>query len=415
MDKNQLRVTKGSIFIYRMFDIAHEIDLKKAQPLLDKKTEGTETTLKRFKLQRDPHRTIIMRDPPLLFTSPEEDLSVTLADNNAFKLKNSLQIKLWDYGVLSICFKLELPSSLNWLDLIKIGSFLDNNAAIDEAAIKRRDQIVQLILPALKQPYAHSTYEDYLTYVIEDVTLGDTNFPSAVDPTGINNKLTDPLVLVKTAPVAELIFFEPEVQLSETTKKSLESTILQYSRQDLLMFDWNSALILDFTGKNDYQDSADLLEFSLSQLLELRVYDQLLDEKLDILYTSMEDKINVQEPNFYTELAGEASQLYIEFSDFFDKIDNSLKTVGDIHLAKVLKAADKKFGFDEFKRTMFRKMDTLANISKLLQDRIDSEIQKSNAKISHRQEFIIILLIFLECIPLFYEWTPKIIEFFNGK
>lgn len=412
MEKEQLIVTKGSIFIYRVFDIAHEIDLKKAQPLLEKKTSDTsEITLKKFKLQRDPHRTIIMRDPPLVFTATEEEVSINFSQELSFKLKNSIEIKLWDYGVLSICFKLDLPPNLVWTNLIKIGAMLDNNATIDEVAQKRRDQITGLIASALKHPYSHNIYEDYLTYVVEEVT---TVLPSAVDPNGEVVKITDPLVLVKSAPVAELIFFEPEVRLSESTQKSLESTILQYSRKDLLLFDWNSALIVDFTGKQDYQDSADVLEFSLSQLLELRVYDHLLDDKLDILYTSMEERDTaLKQPNFYAAIAEEAGQMYIEFSDFFDKIETSLKTVGDIHLAKILRTADKKFAFDELKRSMSRKMDTVANISKLLQDKIDSEIHKSNAKISHRQEFIIILLILLECIPLFFEWWPKIVRFIN--
>lgn len=384
------------MFVYRIYDVAHEIKLKEAQKLL---TLGQ--NLQKLSLQRDLHRTIVFRDAPLRFNlEGQENFSFTLSDQK-IDLSAKIEAKMWDYGVLSICFKFPLES-LSWQHLVELGAKLDNNPQIDELAKRRRDEIVKEIKPALVGGFSSSIEEDYVTYIIEEALIGSDE-----------RSLKCPLEMLYGANIAELLLFEPKKKLSESTRKSIESSFMQYAETDLLVFDWNSSLIVDFAEDKEYRDYADLLEFSLTQLLELRVYDQLLDEKLDELYNSMEKGEYKRVTNFYSALSEEASELYIEFNDFFDKIDNSLKTIGDVHLAKVLKGADKKFGFNELKNTMYRKMETLANICKLLQDKVDSQAQEQNTKISHRLELTIIILILVEVIPLVWSWIPKIKDYLS--
>src|SRR5690606_20436175 len=126
----------------------------------------------------------------------------------------------------------------------------------------------------------------------------------------------------------------------------------------------------------------DLIEFSLAQLLELRIYDQRLDEQLDELYDSMEHKQYAQVTDFYSQMSDESGRLYMEFSDFFDKLDNSIKTVVDFYLAKVLRSADKRFGFDELKKSMSRKIDSLRELSSMGQDKVDSLIDEQRNQLS---------------------------------
>lgn len=399
-----IKIKKGWIFAYRVFDIAHEIDLKSAQNLLEQNQ-----TIRRFKLQKDPHRTIIMRDAPLTMSSGEETFVVKLDSSNEKNLKAQVDCKLWDYGVISLCFKIEVPENMSWKELVTVGSILDGDSVIDELAQKRREEITKQITPALKNPFNHTTFEDYTTYIIEEADEVSTKEPKEGVETSVE-KMKDPNDLLKKVGVSELILAEPNRVLSDSMKKAILGNALQYTKKDLLILDWNAALVVDFTKEKEYQDYADIIEFSITQLLELRIYDQLLDEKLDALYTSMEKKQHKEIGEFYSALAEEAGQLYIEFSDFFEKIDNSLKTLGDVYLSKVLKTLSRKFEFDDLKRTMSRKMDTLLNISKLLQDKIDSQMQEQHTKTSHKLEWIIIILILLETVPLVVSWIPKITE-----
>lgn len=421
MNKAKIQVKKGSIFAYRVYDIAHEIDLKKAEAALNQ----VEGTVKRFSLQRDPHRMIIMRQAPVhIQVSGVEEIKIKLPTEEK-TLQATLEIKLWDYGVISFCYRINTPENLSWKDLVLIGSILDTDSVIDELCSKKRQEVTKKILPALKNPYQNDNqliFEDYTTYLVQEAielvkTKNDKEEESLTEVA-----IKNPQDLLKKAAVAELILAEPNRSLSDNVKKTVLSNGSQYTNKDLLILDWNSALVIDFTKEKEYQDYVDLIEFSLTQLLELRIYDQLLDEKLDSLYDAIENKSQEKMTNYYSSLSEEASQLYMEFSDFFEKLDNSLKTVGDVYLAKVLDNADKKFGFEKLKKTMSRKIDTLGNITEIFQDKINGVIDEERNKISEqhqkttlRLEWAVVIFFLIEVGPTIWKFlTTTLPNFISG-
>lgn len=421
MNKAKIQVKKGSIFAYRVYDIAHEIDLKKAEAALNQ----VEGTVKRFSLQRDPHRMIIMRQAPVhIQVSGVEEIKIKLPTEEK-TLQATLEIKLWDYGVISFCYRINTPENLSWKDLVLIGSILDTDSVIDELCSKKRQEVTKKILPALKNPYQNDNqliFEDYTTYLVQEAielvkTKNDKEEESLTEVA-----IKNPQDLLKKAAVAELILAEPNRSLSDNVKKTVLSNGSQYTNKDLLILDWNSALVVDFTKEKEYQDYVDLIEFSLTQLLELRIYDQLLDEKLDSLYDAIENKSQEKMTNYYSSLSEEASQLYMEFSDFFEKLDNSLKTVGDVYLAKVLDNADKKFGFEKLKKTMSRKIDTLGNITEIFQDKINGVIDEERNKISEqhqkttlRLEWAVVIFFLIEVGPTIWKFlTTTLPNFIYG-
>ena len=104
----------------------------------------------------------------------------------------------------------------------------------------------------------------------------------------------------------------------------------------------------------------------------------MLDEKLFDLYDSIEKKTGKGlMSNKYSQLSEEANQMYLEFSEFFDHIGNSIKTVGDSPLKE--------------------KMQSLAQVTQILQNEV-------NSKKSHIMELTIIALIMIEVVPLVYSW-----------
>lgn len=411
MPASNLFIKKGSILAYRLYDIAHEINLKKAQTLLESQALKN---IRRYRLKKDPLRTITLREPPIIFSLDDEIVKVNIRDE--FKEFNvHVEVKIWDYGVLSFRYLIELTEDLSWHDLVVVGSTLDANSVIDQLAVKKRDELILNLNDALKNPYTHSVFEDYTTYLIEEI---EELHKDKENKTLIKTSVKDPLDILKKSAIPELLLSEPNRTLSESTKNSIRANYSQYTNKDMLILDWNSALVMDFSKEKEYQDYVDIIEFSLAQLLELRIYDQLLDEKLDELYDSMETKQYAKVTTFYSGMSEESGRLYMEFSDFFEKLDNSIKTVGDFYLAKVLRSADKKFGFDELKRSMSRKIEALKDISRMCQDKIDSlvdeqrnQIAEHNAKINHRMEVIVIVLILIEVLPSLKHYLPKIIDF----
>jgi hypothetical protein len=416
MQGTNLFIRKGEIFAYRLYDIAHEINLKKAQALLEQSTSN----VRRYQLTKDPLRSVTLRDAPLSISGGEETISIKL-NNQDLTFKVLIQLKIWNYGVLSCCYQMEIPDNLSWDNLVLLGSILDADSVIDELATKKRDEIAGRIAEALKNPHTYSVFEDYTTYLIEsleeEVKSKKTESTDQGEALTARVKIKDPIDILKKNCVAELLLAEPHRTLADSTRQSIKSSYSQYTKKDMLIMDWNSALVLDFTKEKEYRDYVDVLEFSLAQLLELRIYDQLLDEKLDELYDSMEEKQYTKVTDFYFAMSEESGRLYMEFSDFFEKLDNSIKTVGDFYLAKVLRSADKKFGFDELKRSMSRKIEALRELSRMCQDKIDSLIEEQrnvlsekHTKVTHRMEIIVIVLIAIEVYPTIHKHLMSIID-----
>jgi hypothetical protein len=416
-----LFIKKGSILAYRLYDIAHEINLKKAQSLLESQIRQN---LRRYKLQKDPLRTITLREAPVIFSLDDENIQIKLREN-LINFKLQVEVKIWDYGVLSFRYKIDLPEDIAWKDLVLLGSILDSDSVIDELSVKKRNELTSSLHEALKAPHTHTVFEDYTTYLIEEieeVTKEKIEGPENKNKQSLNRvKVKDPLDILKKSEIAELLLAEPDRTLADSTKNSIKANYSQYTKKDMLILDWNSALVLDFSKEKEYQDYVDIIEFSLAQLLELRIYDQLLDEKLNDLYNSMENKQHEKVTNFYSTLSEESGSLYLEFSDFFEKIDNSIKTVGDFYLAKVLRSADKKFGFDELKRSMTRKIDSVRMISSMCQEKINNIVDEErnrhseySSKMTHKMEVIVIVLILIEVMGTFFEHRAGISKLFNS-
>lgn len=397
-----IKIQKGSVFVHRVFDVAHEIDLNLSEKLLN------EVQGKRLELVRDPYKAIIMREAPLTLNLGED----LLKDKKGKEIKVLCSAKIWHYGVIAISLQVPLESGIAFKDLVKLGAFLDDAKEVTEFASSKKNLVFKQIENAANNPWQNDIVEDYTTYLLEKISLPQLKEGQDPEQALLNSEtevisedqkikdieIKDPKELLKRVPIPELILGEDEFTLAEQNRKDLLSTYHQYTNKDLLILDWNSAVIIDFTGKEFYRDYIDILEFSLSHLLELRVYDTLLDDKISTLYDSIEQKRGRMFTNMYSDLAEDAGQIYIEFSEFFERIDNSLKTVGDYHLAKVFRSASKKFRFEDWQQNIKEKLESLAKTSEILQGEV-------NSTRSHVMEFIILVMIAIEVIPLVYSWV----------
>ena len=198
-------IKKGKILIYRVFDIAHEVNLKKAENLI---TTSWSSKGKRLEFLRDKNKTLIMRDPPLCFDLGEDNLEI-----NSKKYSTNISINLWNYGALSICFKIDIPQYYNWKQLVKLGCVVNDSADILNHAVKVKDFILTKIESALVKPVNQNIVEDYTTYVIEqlDELIKNNDTESWIS-------FKDPLDVLKKVAIPELIIGEENFTLAETTR-----------------------------------------------------------------------------------------------------------------------------------------------------------------------------------------------------
>ena len=384
-------LVKGSVLLYRVFDIAHEVDISAAETLFQ---EGFARG--RFKFSRDPHKALIIEEAPLIIHLGNTEIKSPLGGLTAV-----VNAKVWNYGALSITFEVKIPDNCTWKQLVSLGAHIDGSEEVNEIALTQKKMITKNIQSALKDPNKDwEVFEDYTTYVLDEVT--------EVEPSkdkDVKSKITNygPEDILKKCAIAELINAEETTVLSTSTKKSLTSNSFQYSKEDLLVLDWNSALLVDQSKEKDFRDYADIIEFSLTHSLELRRYDFLLDQKLRALHDSLGNPKNRSIfSNYYGKLLEDANRSYFEYSEFFETINNSLKTVGDYYLATIFRAASKKFRFEDWQQSTQKKMENLDNIAGKINDELG--IRKS-----HLLEVIIIVMIAIEVVPIVYNWGLELL------
>jgi len=359
-------IEKGSILVHRVFDVAGEISLGRAEHLLSADAKDP-----RLKFPTDTRKAIIIKDSPL-----KTDLGAETLNLPSGNFPVRIFARIWNYGVISVTLELAIPRGMQWTGLIKTAAELEASEEIELLAVSRKDALKARIMPAVTNPADWEIREDYITYIIEKA-----------DGSG------DPREFIKKVDIAALILAEDQEHLVDEHRNILAESATQYSSSDLAIIDWNSALLIEPDGQRDV---ADVIEFSLTHLLEFRYYDEMLGRKLEELYDAMETKresvANIFK-NFYADIAEDSSRKYMEFSEFLGRVENSLKTVGDPYLAVVFRASALEFHFDDWRKTISRKMETLAQITQILHGEV-------NTRRSHWLEIIIILLIAVEMVPM---------------
>lgn len=350
----------GRILIYRVFDIGKDVNLEAAQ-------RAFEATAQRFRLNRTS-KAMIINNAPL-------SLSIENSKYDAMGHPLDLEItaKIWHFGALSITLAINLPDGIDWNHLIELGNFLENDIQLHNIAKSRVEQVVQSMGTDRLPSIDWETYEDYICYFFRKIPGCERN---AMD-------------IYEKYDVFRLILSENNQTLSDQIKKTILDSTFQYSQDDLAIIDWNSAIIVEPSGSSDIPD---VIEFSLCQLLEMRHYDDLLDEKLTYLYSALETKNFSIFQNNYSKLSREAAQIYLEISDTVESVENSMKVVGDFYLAKIFRAASQRLRFADWRDSVNQKLENLAQVSRLF-------VSEANEKRNQLLEIIIIVLIAIELIP----------------
>lgn len=354
----------GRILIYRVFDIGKDVNLEDVQSRFE-----ASTSAQRFRLNRSS-KAMIINNAPL-------SLSIESSKYDALGHPLNLEVtaKIWHFGALSLTLSFEIPENLTWDRLIALGNFLENDFNLHNLAKKRAEQILQGMGSERVSSVNWETYEDYIIYFFKRIDGCEKNA----------------MQIFEMRDVFRLILSENNETLSEQTKKVILESTYQYSQDDLAVIDWNSALIVEPSGSLDI---ADVIEFALCQLLEMRYYDDILDERLSYLYSFLEKKPFWTNP--YSKLSKEAARFYLDISDTIESVENSMKVVGDFYLAKIFRAASQKLRFKDWRESVDQKLSNLAEVSSLF-------VTESNEKRNQLLEMIIIALIAIEVVPLFFK------------
>ena len=362
----EIKVQRGEVLVYRVFDIGSEIDLDKVESLFEDKR-----LKERFKLDRKHNTSLIISSSPVSVHLGNFD--IRLVDK---QVSAKLIAKVWHFGTVSLCFQIPIVEGTTWPELVRIASWIEKDEEIEifaRAKAKEFQDDIQHAIPVLNEWVLN---EDYVMYFVQELS-------------GYSGPI---LGLTEKADIPALILAESKEALADSIKKQILENVFQYSVDDLVVVDWNSAFIYEPSGSMDVPL---IIEFALNQLLELRYYDDLLDQRLNTLYNGVVGHKKGLFSNKYSRIAEEAGQFYLEISEIVENVENSFKTVGDFYLATIFRATSKRFRFYDWQKSINEKLGNMAEVSKLLH----SEVNESRNQIL---EITIVILIAIEVVPFVY-------------
>ena len=362
----------GQIYGYRMFDLGHEVDLQKAQNQLNQLGQSD-----RFQFSRTV-KSVVMEEVPLTFSL--EDIQIEYQDQ---VFEGRLVGKLWSFGALSICARIQVDKALSETELLEFVGFLNREELLDRLADEKARFLIRALGDALVAPELWSRSEEYIIFVEHHT-----------DEHGVKLRVKE---LLDGEFLYKLLAFETKETLSDQMKNPIKENTLQYGTSDLVSVDWDSSFVI---SKDDAQDICDVIEFANVQLLELRFFDDLLDKKINRLFKEVMNASPTIFNESYKRLNREASRLYLETLEVVERVENSLKVVGDLYYARVYRTALSRLKINEWRASIDRKLETVLDICEMNKSEIE-------AKRSMILEIIIIVLIAIEVVPFVYGLVGK--------
>ncbi len=161
--------------------------------------------------------------------------------------------------------------------------------------------------------------------------------------------------------VAALLTQEPDSdRLSKQESDESTGRHLSYYEDDLVVIDWDAALIID--EPRDFDETLYIMELANLQLAELEAYDRILDHVLERSYRDLGERPLRSRGDILRELR----ELRVDMARFSDELSNITKFFGDWHLARIYEKISSRFHLGDWHRTIDGKLKTLDDLYQLL-------------------------------------------------
>ena len=330
----------AALLCYRIFDVANEVDLERARGLLEERP-------RRLRLTREGSQYLLLPNPPIGVELGRRMLATRQGEREVDCLA-----RVFDHGAVSIQLRLSVTPGTTLSALVPLADELYDSAAVEALCLELVNGLRKTLAPAFQEPHLWEQNESY----------------TVIFATALQGAPTAPELLAK-AELARLLLGE-SAALSQREREDVLQHAFSYTDRDLAVIDWNAAFVYEPSGSFDIPD---VLEICNAQLLELRYYDDLLDLNLRRTYDALEHRRSgwTVLGGAYKPLARRVLLTLLDLSELLERVENSLKIIGDFYLAKVYEAALLRLRVRAWQLTVTGKQRTLQNVYQLLKDEVD--------------------------------------------
>ncbi len=349
----------GRLIALFSFDVGYEVNLDRVRASLP----GAEGEPERRRAA-PPYQEYAT--PPLRL--PLGRRSVVLGDQPTEATAGAI---VHEFGAVTIT--LEMPLDCEVQALPGLTARLTGAGPLEDAARKLSDEIVARLAPAVTSPTVNAVVEDYYVIQVDHFT----------PPTTVAA-----LLAAERGTLAAALRCEP-VPLADAEVDDVFRTALSYYPDDLIVTEWNVALVVD----RDYRDALRVLEYLNVQLVELRYYDAVLDRRVTATFplTARPRRAFPLAFRSYRRALDELASIRLDVATIIERVHNALKLSGDLYLAKVYARTGERLALKAWEDSVERKLDVLEEIHDLLSQRVAT----ARAELL---EIIIVLLILIELL-----------------
>jgi len=363
-----LHIQQGKILIYHLFDLADMIDLEQ----LRKQWVGRSSNIRLVSRRTSPAYLQFEKEP-LLLPLGQRELLLT----RERRLPAEIRAKVFDFGVISICWEVAFPA--HWPTLVQEADLYIDSDRVATQSRKVLDELLPTLKPSLSQPYEQILIEDYTIFYVHQFR---------------EHLTAEQLLEAADTDIASMIRGETK-RLSKSERQNVLEKHITYFEDDLAVVAWNSSFIYDPEGSSEH---VDILEFANSELLELRSYDAMLDRQLQNIYDELEDlprkTLFTLFRNPYQRTNQKLLSLLIDVAELTDRLENTLKIIGDLYCARVYQRISEVLRLQEWQA----RVDGKLNSARQIYATLNSEISERRSVLL---EITIVLLIAFEIILLF--------------
>jgi hypothetical protein len=358
-------VRAGGATLYRLYDVGYDIGLARAADLL------APAAAARPRPRRGEAVAIVTPRPPLTVELPPP------ADDGGSAGGGAVTAAIFDFGVVSMRLHLAPPAGPSWDAFVRFAGDVHTGAPLRSVLDTRLRQLLERIRPAVVRPQIADVTEEYVVFRARGLeAAGGAPF----DPSRLSGDA-----------LARLLLNEPR-RLSPPAQQDLLPHRFSYTTEDFVALTWESALVVEPDPGDE--DVEYVLEFANAQLLELRVFDALLDGELPRLY----DRVAAVRTGSgrllgrrYRRLLADLQTQVADVTDIVERVENAFKVTDDVYLARVYSAALEIFRGAAWRRGIDRKLTIMRDTYSML----NAESQSARGE---ALELAIVLLIVLELV-----------------
>ena len=331
---------RGEVVYVFAFDVAYDMSRKPVRELLGQPVaQFSVDASRRTPRQLFFHKPWMVRLPPWERIGPRGAVRVERA------------VKVLPVGAISVTIRVPF-SGESLADLVAFHDLRFANSTLHDEVRALAEDVRRELARHYIRPVAELAAEEaYTVFCLETPGGADSGRQFAAESWLEQNRRAVAALLTQEA--------DPE-QLSAQEAAESTGRHFSYYEQDLVVVDWDAALIID--EPRHFDETLYVMELANLQLAELEAYDRILDQALERSYRDLSERRARSRAGVLRELR----DLRIDLARFNDELSNITKFFGDWHLARLYEGTAARFHLGDWQRSIERKLRTLDDLYQLL-------------------------------------------------